>query len=117
MEPTIMTGDVILAKKIVQYNKNDVITFKDEGDRIVTHRIVALDESDNDLTFITKGDANRSVDNGTVKPEKVIGKVTFVIPKIGFLMSFVKTLPGLSIMILVPAALLIIDQIIKMKKN
>jgi len=43
--------------------------------------------------------------------------VTFVIPKIGFLMSFVKTLPGLSIMILVPAALLIIDQIIKMKKN
>ncbi|KKQ36980.1 MAG: Peptidase S26B, signal peptidase [Candidatus Roizmanbacteria bacterium GW2011_GWA2_37_7] len=59
MEPTIMTGDVIFAKQLNQYNKNDVVAFKDEGDRVITHRIVKIDESDGQLTFITKGDANQ----------------------------------------------------------
>ena len=46
MEPTIMTGDVIFAKQLNQYNKNDVVAFKDEGDRVITHRIVKIDESE-----------------------------------------------------------------------
>jgi len=117
MEPTIMTGDVIFAKQLNQYNKNDVVAFKDEGDRVITHRIVKIDESDGQLTFITKGDANRSIDNGTILQENIIGKVVFVIPTIGFLMSFVKTPPGLIIMIVFPAFLLIIDQVIQMSKK
>src|SRR3990167_4084076 len=67
MEPTIITGDIIFAKQMVQYNKNDVVTFTDEGDRVVTHRIVEITDDEGNFTFITKGDANRSVDNGKIK--------------------------------------------------
>lgn len=117
MENTIMTGDIILIKALSQYNKNDVVTFKEISERIVTHRIIDVqDDSDREI-FITKGDANRSIDNDTVKPEQVLGKVMFVVPKIGFLVAFAKSPFGLVVLILIPATLLIVDRVIKMSQK
>ena len=107
MEPTIMTGDVIFVLAKESYVKNDVVTFKENDRRVVTHRIVGTQSG----SFTTKGDANRTEDNGSVSPQNIIGKVFFIVPKLGYLVSFSRTLPGFIILIAVPSLLLIITQV------
>lgn len=108
-----MTGDVIVIKELPSYQKEDIVTFKDAGDRIVTHRIVEVKEQEDESVFVTKGDANRSLDNDEVPEQKVLGKVQFMVPKMGYFISFSQSLPGLIVLILVPVFLLIFDQILK----
>jgi signal peptidase len=100
-------------KTFPQYQKNDVITYKEGGERIVTHRIIEETKENGQTAFITKGDANRSIDNDTVAPNQIIGKVMLMIPKMGFLVSFSQTPMGLATLIIIPSVLLIIDQLVK----
>jgi len=115
MEPSIMIGDIVLIHQQPQYLINDVITFVGSDERIVTHRIISRSEKNDSLFFVTKGDANRSEDNDTITPDRVIGKVILVVPKLGYLVAFCKSLPGLIILIFIPAAALIIDELLKLK--
>lgn len=114
MEPSIMTGDIIITKTFDQYKNNDVITFEDDQQRRVTHRII--DNQDNNQ-IITKGDANRSQDNKNINKNQIIGKVILVIPKLGYIVSFSKSLLGFLIFIIVPGILIIIDESVKIKKE
>jgi len=115
MEPAIMTGDIVIIHKQNEYIKNDVVTFKDKEGRTVTHRIIKIDQTDGNQILSTKGDANRSEDSDTISQEQIVGKVAFVIPKIGYLVAFSKSLPGLIIMVLIPAGLFIADELFKQK--
>ena len=117
IEQTIMTGDVILIKVMETYGEKDVVTFKEQGERIVTHRILKETEKEGSVEFITKGDANRSIDNDIVKPENIMGKVIFVVPKLGFLATFVRTPLGLMMIIIIPAILIVLDRVIKLKST
>lgn len=108
MEPSIMTGDVIVVKKSEKYNINQVVTFKDADERIVTHRII---NQESPYAYITKGDANQANDNNKIEERQIIGSVVFVIPKVGYLIRFIKTLPGLIVFFLIPAALLIFMEV------
>lgn len=107
MEPSIMTGDLILVKKETAYSQNEVITFQNTNQRITTHRILEIKNG----IFQTKGDANRVGDNDTISKEQILGKVALVLPKVGFLVAFAKTLPGLIILVLIPAGILIISAV------
>lgn len=118
MEPSIMTGDIIIIHQTGQYEKNDVITFQNEESRIITHRVIEINNKGGDMFFVTKGDANRSEDEGVVSQTSILGKVIYVIPKLGFLVAFSKSLPGLIILIAIPALALIIGEVLKIvKKN
>ena len=61
----------------------DVIVFQVPGRQELTHRVVEKLEVDNQLSFRTKGDANRGPDTISIKPEWIKGRAIFVIPKIG----------------------------------
>ena len=111
MEPFIMTGDVIVVKHAGQYHFNDVITFVNSFDQIVTHRIIAIDGS----TFQTKGDANHSVDGDIIKKEKIIGKVVAHVSKLGYYVAFIKTKLGLVFLFMVPILIFIMDELVKIK--
>ncbi len=113
MEPSIMTGDIVLINSQPQYSKNDVITFKDTQNRVITHRIVNIEND----KISTKGDANRTSDPETINSKMILGKVIFVIPKIGFLVNFSKTLPGVILLIIVPCLILVSDEIFKLIRN
>lgn len=113
MEPAIMTGDVVIINRQKQYFKNDVITFKDSQERVTTHRIVDL----NQKKFSTKGDANRTSDPELVEEEMILGKVIVVLPKLGYLVTFCKTIPGILVLIIVPCLILIGDEVFKVIKN
>lgn len=117
MEPSIMTGDIIIIHQAGQYEKNDVITFQNEESRIITHRIIEINNKSEGMSFVTKGDANRSEDEGVVSASHILGKVIYVIPKLGFLVAFSKSLPGLIILIAIPALALIIGEVIKIAQK
>ncbi|MDA1316769.1 MAG: signal peptidase I [bacterium] len=112
MEPTILTGDIIMIRPALQYGQHDIVTFYDEDDRIVTHRITKVDQSSNTTRYRTKGDANRSIDQDTIINEQILGKVVFIVPKMGFLASFARTPVGILGMIIVPALIILIDRMI-----
>lgn len=111
MEPTIMTGDVIVIKKSYEYKTGDVITFNDTHSRRVTHRISANVSGKKD-EFVTKGDANRTEDNAVVNISDILGKVVYTIPDLGYFIVFAKKPVGIAIFLIVPSVLIVLDEII-----
>ncbi len=116
MEPSIMTGDIIVVQKRETYFINDVITFQASTDRVVTHRIVEVEKGEENK-YSTKGDANRSGDEDAITNQQIIGKVSLVIPKLGYFVAFSKSQRGLIFLLIIPALILILDELIKIKKN
>lgn len=117
MEPTIMTGDVIIIAKVNSYQKNDVITFQDNEKGITTHRIYEIDEVGGEKQFVTKGDANRAQDNNTISEKEIMGKVVLTIPKLGYFIFFLRSKIGFIIFLIVPALLIIVDETINIFKQ
>jgi len=83
MEPTIPTGSTVITKQVDPYslNEGDVITFVSRDAAIYgntnTHRIIGIDDSSGERRFITKGDANGTVDSVEVPASDIKGKVVF----------------------------------------
>lgn len=112
MEPSIMTGDIVITNHQKQYFNNDVVTFKDFQESIITHRIIDINQE----KISTKGDANRTSDPEIINQNMILGKVVFVIPKLGYLVSFSKTVPGVILFIVIPCLILIGDEVLKFIK-
>ncbi len=113
MEPSIMTGDIVVINRQKNYFVNDSVTFKDSQNRVVTHRIVNIDQE----KISTKGDANRTDDPEIINQNMILGKVLLVLPKLGYVVAFAKSLPGLVVLIIIPCFVLIGDEVIKVIKN
>lgn len=111
MEPSIMTGDVILIRDQPSYGISDVVTFHDEKKRVVTHRIVEKSGDGDQIVFLTKGDANRSIDIEKIPATAIMGKVTMSIPKLGFAVNFAKSTLGIILLVIVPATIIIYDEL------
>lgn len=103
MEPTIKTGDLVLSRvvKPSSLKVGDIISYRDNEDLIITHRIVAIAEDEGSLTFTTKGDANNTEDNILVKESMIEGKYCYRIPNLGKVLEFIQTPMGIVIVILV----------------
>ena len=85
MHPVINKGDVVIIKKIDNYDtlkKGDVIAFHYNNVMIV-HRIINIVEDRNDMYFYTKGDANEEDDNFAIKKNMIVGVVNTRIPFVG----------------------------------
>ena len=89
MSPTFNRGDAVVVNKLTtrekdELKKGDIIQFV-SGTKYVIHRIVDItNDSYGNKQFITKGDHNNANDTGKVALEDVKGKVSFVIPLIGY---------------------------------
>ncbi len=118
MEPTIKTGSVIVVHKQPRYKIGDIITvIQLNSKETITHRINQIIKKTNKTEYILKGDANKSYDPQPIIQQRVIGKVLFSFPSIGYVTSFSKTLPGLIILIVIPATLIIYTELINIKNE
>lgn len=114
MEPSIQVGALIFDTQHVQPQSlkvGDVITFQvpHANGLIVTHRIVSVAKQNGQWVFQTKGDANPTKDNWQIPASDVIGQYTnFTIPYVGYYLNFLKTKMGVSLLMILPGALLII---------
>lgn len=134
MEPTIGIGSIVVVRtsqlavspsgnQIPQYSKGDVIAFRSENNpnTIITHRVFSVEKSGNGIAYKTKGDANEEMDGWTVPQENILGKSYFVLPAVGQILSFAKTKLGFSLLIILPALLVIVIEFLNIishvKKN
>ena len=79
MEPEISAGDWIIVKYEKNIQLNDIVTFEHKG-QYITHRVIEAYNG----TYVTKGDANSAKD-APISKDKIIGKVTKVLPHFGIL--------------------------------
>jgi len=115
MEPAIKTGGIVIVKPSDTYVVGDVIMFgKDTAREIpTTHRIAEAREEALGRVFVTKGDANEEVDPQVVPESSVIGKVVFSAPYAGFVFDFARQPLGFVLLVGVPAAAIILDELWK----
>ena len=113
MEPNYPTGSLIYVKKVDyrELKEKDVITFMLDEDTVATHRIVGIVPDEEDPTVLryrTKGDANNAEDGSLVHYKNVIGTPVFMIPKLGYVASYIQNPPGMYIAISGGAILLLL---------
>lgn len=121
MEPKIKTGEMIVVKPKADYNIGEVISFKvlgsDKKEVTITHRISDKKVVDGKATYVTKGDANDASDGNQVTKGQIIGRFLFGLKYTGYFIAYVKTLPGLIMIIVIPATIIIYEEVNKIKKE
>jgi len=93
MDPALAVGDIAIVVKVPTetIKVGDIIDYKLTRKVDVVHRVVAVQQTGNEVQFATKGDANSGEDLEPVISENVIGKVIFKFPKVGWLAVVVKS--------------------------
>lgn len=121
MVPAIPLGSLVVVEPADTYQKGDVITIKAERDpkETVTHRIVDIveDEDLERVSYQTKGDANEDPDRELIADRRVVGKVVFNIPYLGYPIAFAQTQVGFAVLIIIPATIIIYSELMNIKKE
>lgn len=107
MRPQIPMGSLVFVKPQQRYLIGEVVTFR-EGSRIISHRIVSVNSRGEAKT---KGDANNKADQRIIKNDQIIGQVVFSVPRLGRLLLLLKTKVGVILLVVLPGAVLIWQEI------
>lgn len=86
MEPELGVGGLIVAKPVDPRNvaEGDVISYRLPAmDTPICHRTTEVIETDAELSFQTKGDANEDPDPYLVSAQDLVGKTVFYAPHVG----------------------------------
>ena len=78
MSPTFTRGDVVIYKDTEKILPGDIIVFQ-YGSQIIVHRVIGINEY-----YVTKGDANNTVDYIKLKKEDIKGVYQFHIKYLGY---------------------------------
>lgn len=100
MEPELSVDDIIIVKKQNDFKVNDVVVFQQHGS-LVVHRIIEI----NDGMVTTQGDANNTSDE-PIKLEDIKGIVIGSVPRVGGIVSFIKSPFGIVLIIAVAVFLM-----------
>ena len=82
MEPTLRSGDLLLLRRDSNPAVGDIIVFTPSNSIRIVHRIVKVGDE-----IVTKGDNNRAPDP-VFEKEKIVGKVTLVIPRFRIIQKY-----------------------------
>ena len=129
MEPTIMTGDLIITKRVTEnetlnFKVGDIISFRHDLDgdgveEINTHRIVEVTNAgEADVSYTTKGDKYTVNDSYSVPGNKVVAYYTGTrIPFLGSFINFLQQPLGFWTLIFTPLALFFVYELIVFVKK
>ncbi len=121
MNPAFDAGSMVFVKPTNprEINKGEIITYRGLGDRqqLVSHRVVSVNHTEDGITFTTKGDANDVPDPNPLPARNLVGKVVLAIPYLGYFMNFAQTKQGVIILVLIPAAILLVFELGNIYKN
>jgi len=114
MEPAIGVGSLAIIRPASDYKVDDIITYKkpnaSSDKETTTHRIVEISESAGSTFYKTKGDANENADTALVNADQIVGKYYFSVALLGYLIKYLKSLPGLILIIIIPATIIIYEE-------
>lgn len=89
MQPAIEAGDLIIIKEQKKYEKNDIVTYR-ENQNLITHRVIEANPSE----VVTKGDANNTSDKPVLLSD-IEGKVILRLPGAGNIIFFLRKPTGI----------------------
>ncbi|HSX36730.1 MAG TPA: signal peptidase I [Patescibacteria group bacterium] len=112
MAPTFKPGDAVLVQKAhpASLAAGQVVSYISPADPtlLVSHRIVAINQQTGMLT--TRGDHAARPDI-SFSPSLVVGRVSAVVPKFGYIINALHTRLGLIIGVYTPAAIIVLGEI------
>lgn len=114
MEPTLMTGDVIVVRETapLAVAPGDVVTYREPGgQRLITHRVRSMRLQGGSVHFVTRGDANRPVERWRISPERPVRRVLYRVPLLGYGLNLFRTRLGLALLVGVPLLLLAVVEL------
>ena len=123
MEPEIPEQSMLLVRQTdpETLEVGDIISFFSPdptlNGSLNTHRIARIESDGSSLRFVTKGDANVLEDQQTVDARQVVGKVVFVSPLLGKLVSLVSNPLVFGLVILLPLAAMLIGNLVGAVKS
>lgn len=114
MMPALKINSIIVVKNTSpeKIKVGDIITYNTSVDgSIVSHRVADIGK--NNEYFITRGDANNVEDPNPVSKDKIIGKVNFSIPYVGYIFTLLRSTKGMVFLIAIVSVWMIIPPIFK----
>lgn len=105
------TGDTILIKEIKNESDlkiGDVVTYKIAKNTLVTHRIVYINKTGENLSYTLKGDANNTEDSEKIMFSKIEGMYVKKLKLIGQMINFMQKPYGIVIVFTIPILLVIL---------
>lgn len=112
MVPKYIVGDVLVVKEqdIDSLKVGDDVTYLGKegsfANRVVTHQIISIDETNDGKIFHTKGIAN-DIEDPTIKGDQIYGKVIYKCILISQLTKLMNNMTAFYIVVFVPFAILI----------
>ncbi len=118
MSPLFETNALIFVKEIDtdELTEGDVICFL-QGGTAITHRIEKIILLDGEQCYITKGDANNTVDQLTVSSAQIEGRYIGRIAGIGKIVLFMLSTLGMFLFIAVTLIIYIVFDLISKNKE
>jgi signal peptidase len=87
MEPALGVGDVVVVKRIhpLDARPGDVVTFRDpeHAGRLITHRVRRIHARGDNVTFVTRGDANNASERWRIRADGELSRALYRVPEIG----------------------------------
>lgn len=113
MEPGIQTGSIIAIQSVTEgekgkFEKGDVITFMEEDNKLITHRITDVTSTESGVLYTTKGDNNNAEDRNPVLADNIVGVYKgLTVPFIGYLINFAQSPNGSIAFMIIPGFLML----------
>ncbi len=125
MKDAINPGDLIFTKitngEKTDFKENDIVTFHQTingEDKLNTHRIVEVLESNGETVYKTKGDNNFDPDEELKAASQIVAQYTGAkIPFIGGFLSYIRTQTGFFLCILLPMIIFFVYEAIRVILN
>lgn len=117
MAPTYVVGDIIISKEVATSDLkpgDDISYLGTQGtfkDKVITHRIIDIQNKDGETLIQTKGINNDAADP-LIKPEQVYGKMIYKTKLLSKINKAIKTQEGFYLCIFVPLAIIIGSEIL-----
>lgn len=112
MEPGIPIGSMIVIRQQDSYAPGDVITYRNEKNEAITHRIETIGGG----VVTTRGDANNMADP-EFPEDQIIGKLYMCIPSLGAVMIFLRQPVVLIVLATLALSVTFLPNIMKRKKS
>jgi signal peptidase len=106
MRPSIQPGDVVMDRPVAvaDMHVGDVVTFSDPSrqGKLVTHRVRSVAHGQLVTIVETRGDANTTSERWQVQTKERVGRVVYVLPKIGHVATLVRNPLGIVLLVVLP---------------